>query len=56
VTIRTKVLHDESKKEENSEGGNEKNSVVVRFSAPVRTCPGAHRASYTMSTGPLSWE
>jgi len=25
--------------------------VVARFSAPVQTGPGAHRASYTMGTG-----
>ena len=27
----------------------------TRFSAPVRTVPGAHPASYTMGTGSLSW-
>jgi hypothetical protein len=28
-----------------------KNPVRARFSAPVQTGPGAHPASYTMSTG-----
>jgi hypothetical protein len=28
--------------------------VGARFSAPVQTGPGAHPASYTMGTGPLS--
>ena len=29
--------------------------VGARLSAPVQTSPRAQAASYTMSTGPLSW-
>ena len=30
------------------------NPARARFSTPVQTGPGAHPASYTMGTGPLS--
>jgi len=29
--------------------------VGARFSAPLKTSPGTHPASYTMGTGSLSW-